>query len=85
MTLAALRLTVGLPMLQFAIRDVFWLTALAGMALAWAVDHRAQIAVQDEFFDRYVTAMEPLGYEVELGADGQIIVTVPPHAMPDRN
>ena len=37
---------------RFSIRDLLWLTALAALAVAWWLDHRAQV-------DRYQSLLPP--------------------------
>jgi hypothetical protein len=69
--------------MRFTIRDVLWLTVMIGLGVGWVVDHRAQVSIQEEFLKRYVTAVEPLGFEVERLSGSEFKVTVPPHRMTD--
>jgi hypothetical protein len=35
--------------LRFSIRDLFWLTAIAAMGLAWWLDHRRSMALHEKY------------------------------------
>lgn len=58
---------------RFLIRDIFWLTLVVALAVAWWLDHRQQAAeVQEfhnyvEFYERHLMESRSSGFPVPPG------------------
>src|SRR5687768_15530767 len=70
---------VGPPMFRFTIRDVLWLTALAGLAGAWWVDRNGLVAQVARERDRAVGYQQAFGDLLESEYERTHGVSLPFH------
>ena len=81
-------------MFRFPIRDLLFVITLAGVALGWVIDHRAQVATKEEYQKGYEQAVRhaelldssyeltltQFGFGIERGPHGEVrSVTLPPY------
>ncbi len=56
-------------MFRFTIRDLVLLTAIAGLTIAWWLDHR-RLAVAQDRLDTIIAELVSRNLNVEMDADG---------------